>query len=330
MNKFLTTLSNDRSIYMSENETVEKITPDSLIENFQLRSWEAKTAPNHDVNGNPIKNSNYIYHSALAPNDKRDGNILHTHVTDRYNIVQFAEGVKWFDYFVREGLLEIQSALIVDDRHIGVTCDLGLDGTVQGEDKVERYFILGLSHSPGFPRILGFTDIRPVCENTLYAATAKALGKAGAAFSLDADPEKAMREARACIDFQNRRFHEVEVPAYRNLTKVEIRTDERESLFRKLLGLPLEGWDFSETLLGKYEALETAYTSSPGMELFDSKEHTGWRVLQAVTFVAGQGENGLQRFKSRYGSPMVKNTHEWLADRLPKTAIKVGSKFSLV
>ena len=330
MNKFLTTLENDNSIYMSQNEKVDKITPDSLIKNFQLRTWEARMAPNHDVYGNPIKNSNYVYHKALASDDKRDGNILNTHVTDRYNIVQFDTGVKWFDYFVREGLLEIQSALIVDDHHIGVTCDLGLESSVRGEDTVERYFILGLSHAPGFPRILGFTDIRPVCQNTLHAASVKALGKVGAAFSLDADPEKAMREARACIDFQNRRFHEVEMPAYRELTKLQLKPEERESLFRKLLGLPLEGWDFSETLLGKYETLEAAYTSSPGMELFDSNEHNGWRVLQAVTYFAGQGENGLARFRSRYGSPMVKNTHEWLADRLPKSAIKVGSKFSLV
>lgn len=330
MHKFVTTVPNDRSLYMAENQFVEEITPDSLIENFQLKTWEAQMAPNHDIHGNPIHNSNYVYHNALVSGDKRNGNILNTHVGDRYNIVQFETGVKWFEYFVSEGLLTIQSALIVDDHHIGVTCDLGLDDTVQGEDTVERYFILGLSHAPGFPRILGFTDIRPICQNTLHAASVKALGKVGAAFSLDANPEKAMREARACIDFQNRRFHEVEMPAYRELTKLPINDESRESLFRKLLGLPLEGWDFSETLLGKYEALEAAYKSSPGMELFDSKEHTGWRVLQAVTYVAGQGENGLSRFKSRYGSPAVKNTHDWLADRLPKSAIKVGSKFSLV
>jgi hypothetical protein len=330
MSKFITTLPEDRSIYLSENVVADVITPDSLIKEFKLDSWEARKAPNHDLQRNPIRNSHYVYRHNLDGTVPRDRNILNTHVKDSYNIIQFKEGIRWFDYFVREGLLVIESALIYEDLHLGVTCDLGFEGTVQGEDRVERYFILGLSHAPGFPRILGFTDIRPVCSNTLYAASAKALGKANAAFNLEADPAKAMAEAKACINFQERRFNDVELPAYRELTKITTTDAERDLLYRKLVGMPLEGWDVPERLMTRYEMLSNAYESSPGMEMFGAKEHTGWRVLQAVTYAAGQSDNGFERFKSKYGSPMTKNTYKWLEDRLPVSAIKVGSKYSLV
>jgi hypothetical protein len=330
MQKFLTTIEGDRSDFMPNSVYVPTINTRVLTEQFELDTWEAKMAPNHDLSSSPINNSNYVYRSNLNGEVKRDGSILNTHVTDRYNIIQFNEGAKWFEYFTEEGLVTIESALIYEDTHFAITCDLGLEETIQGEDKVERYLILGLAHTAGFPRVLGFTDIRPICVNTLHAASAKALGKASAAFSLDGNHAKALSEAKATINFQERRFREVEVPAYRELTKIKTTEQERELLFRKLLGLPMEGWDFSEKLLSKYEMLSNSYYDSPGMELFDSKEHSGWRVLQAVTWFAKQHDKGLDRFKAKFGSPLTKNTYEWLADRLPVGAVKVGSKFSLV
>jgi hypothetical protein len=341
MYKFLSTIE-DRNGFISDTKRVDKITPDLIVEQFGLNTWKAAMAPNHKEEGIGIKGSNYVYRNNIAVNGQLDskdqGKILNPYVRDSYKIVQFSEGAKWFDYFTREGLLTIESALILDESHFGITCDMGLESAIQGEDKVNRYFILCLGHGTGTPKMLGFTDIRPVCANTLVTSAASALGKAGAAFDLASDPAVAMQKARGMIDLVNRRFHEIEVPAYREYTRIKTTTDERELFYRRLLGMPLEGWEVSDKLLSSYQRLEEAYNASPGMELFDTKEHTGWRMLQAATWAAKTfgAKTDWDKYKSRFGHPWVNKTHEWLELRmnpsvapvksaLPKSASPVGA-----
>jgi hypothetical protein len=102
--------------------------------------------------------------------------------------------------------------------------------------------------------------------------------------------------------------------------------------------MPLEGWEVSDKLLSSYQRLEEAYNASPGMELFDTKEHTGWRMLQAATWAAKTfgAKTDWDKYKSRFGHPWVNKTHEWLELRmnpsvapvksaLPKSASPVGA-----
>lgn len=327
MYKFIRTKQSDSTVYITDQKVVDKLTPDIIIDEFQLNSWEARMAPNHKENGNLVGKSNYVYRHNLAEGLPGQDKLLDPFVRDSHKIIQFREGAKWFEYFTREGLLTLDSALIMNESHFGITCDLGLEGVVQGEDVVNRYFILSLGHVKGTPKMLGFTDIRPVCCNTLVSAAAGALGKAGMAFNLESDPESAMQKARGMINLVERRFHEIELPAYKAYANIKVTTDERELLFRKLLGMPLEGWDVSDTLTNSYQRLEEAYKSSPGMEMFDTKEHTGWRVLQAVTWGAKTlGKTDWDKYKSRYSHSWVNKTHDWLSLRFDKKMAPVGSK----
>lgn len=329
MYKFLTTLEED-NIYVTDKARFEKLMPDDIIKQFGLDTWEAQMAPNRREDKSIIKGSNHVFRHNLVDSNvpsEQEGKILNPYVRDSHKIVQFREGAKWFEYFTREGLLTIESALILDESHFGITCDLGLSDKVVGEDTVNRYFILCLGHTTGTPKMLGFTDIRPVCANTLVSAAVSALGKAGTAFSLDADPDAAMQKARGMINLCERRFREIEVPAYREYARIKTTIDERELFFRKLLGMPLEGWDVSETLQNMYQRLEEAYNSSPGMELFDKNEHTGWRLLQASTWAAKTmgGKSDWEKYKSRYGHSYVTKTHEWLELRMDKKVAPVKS-----
>lgn len=328
MYKFLTTLPDDRT-FVTDTVKVEKLTPDIITSEFGLDDWEARTAPNHKEEGMMVPNSNYLYRHNLSPtaDSTVQGKILNPYVKNSYKVVQFKEGVKWFEYFTREGLLTIQSSLILDESHFGVTCDLGLESNIQGEDTVNRYFILCLGHGTGTPKMLGFTDIRPVCANTLVSSAISSLGKAGVAFDLSTDPAMAMQKARGMIDLVNRRFHEIEVPAYREYTQIKTTVAERELFYRKLLGMPLEGWDVSETLMNMYQRLEEIYNSSPGMEMFGANEHSGWRMLQATTWAAKtvMGKGDWDKYKSRFGNPWVTKTHQWLELRMNPSVAPVKS-----
>jgi Domain of unknown function (DUF932) len=332
MYKFLTAAEENTS-FVSDKTVLPKLDSKVIIEQFKLNTWEAQMAPNHKVEGVAVGKSNYVYRHNLIPStdpNEVDGKVLHPYVTDKHQIVQFSEGAKWFDYFTQEGLLTIDSALILDESHFGITCDLGLEGTVQGEDTVTRYFILCLGHTKGTPRMLGFTDIRPICANTLVSSAMSSLSKAGQSFNLNSDPVAAMAAAKSMIDLTHRRFHEIELPAYKEFTRIKTTVDERELFYRKLLGMPLEGWDVSEKLLNQYQRLEEVYKSSPGMELFDSNEHSGWRLLQATTYGAKTiaGKTDWDKYRSQYGHNWVNKTYEWLEMRMDKNVAPVKSKLT--
>lgn len=332
MYRMLTTLHNDKTCVF-DTQYREQLTPTSIIDEFGLNNWNAKSAPNHKADGSQIARSYHIYRDNVIPSTnptEMQGKVLNPYLRKEPNLIQFRDAVKWFDYFVSEGLLTIESSLILDDDHIGVTCDLGLENSLPGGDSVQRYFILAFGYSSGFPKMLGFTDLRPICSNTLQASAAMSFAKAGAAFDLSADPEKALVKARGAIDFTRRQFREIAVPYYRNMYDVKVTSDERDSLFRKLVGMPLAGVDAKVTdkVAMAYEHLESAYQNSPGMELFDRKDCNAWRVLQAVTWASQNSpvKTNAANYISRFSSSNVRRTYEWASMRMDNTVLPANSR----
>lgn len=334
MYKFLHRKDSGASAFVPDSVAFDTLTTDTIAKEFELDSWEIRVAPNHEERTQkPISNSNYFYRHDFNPPPPgqltRHGRIINPYVKNKHTLVQFKEGLSWFKYFTEEGLVTIDSSIIMDESHFGVTCDMGLSKSVQGEDTVGRYFILCLGHTSGTPKMLGYTDIRPVCQNTLVAAAMSALGKSATSFNIEADPDKAFQKAKELIALTKARFELIDLPAYQHMTKIKVGDDERDLLFRKVLGMPLEGFEFSEKLQDRYEQLNAIYKSSPGMELFDANEHTGWRVLQAMTYAAkSMGGSSEANYLSRYRSRWASQTYEWLNLRFDKDVAPLKSPLS--
>jgi hypothetical protein len=320
-----------RSPFVQDSVTIDAITPQKLIDSFELTSWKAEKVPNHTVNAKGIENSFYVSRKNLNGKTEFDGKILNTHVKKSWSLIQFDEGARWFDKFTQTGQLTISSALIVNDEHFGITCDLGLEADIGGGDTVDRYFMLALSHSPGMPRILGFTDTRAVCQNTLYQASMSSMNRADGFYNLEADGDKAMAEASRTLDILKRRFNEIDVPAYKHMREIKVQEDERDLLFRQLLGMPLTGRDVSDKLLEQYDIMQESYLKSPGMEMFGHKEHNGWRVLQGITWAAKEvSKSSLDTYLIQHrGNSWTKKTHKWLEVRFDRSIPTLGSKLEL-
>jgi phage/plasmid-like protein (TIGR03299 family) len=86
----------------------------------------------------------------------------------RYNLVQPAEIVDWFDQFVRAGDMKLEVAgSILGGRRIWALARHEMEIRVMGQDVVRPYFNLTTSFDGETATIGTFTSVRVVCNNTL-------------------------------------------------------------------------------------------------------------------------------------------------------------------
>lgn len=294
--------------------------PSHIIEMFNLDQWEAEKISNFNEVTDSIHDSYHIRRS----DDKR---VLTKYVPDSYSIYQYKDGVNWLNPFIDEGMLSIDSALMLNEGgKFSVLCSIGMEATVNPGDTVERYLLLALSHDKS-RRGFYYCDIRPVCANTLYMAQMQGLNKMGKSFELGADPDRQMKQAAKLIDLANRKFHDEEIMRYKAYNKLELQPEQVEHILRSVLNVPQGDKEFasiSDTKMMQYRELKEAYKTSPGMELISG--NTAWRVLNAVTYFAQtQGKTAADKFSSSLlgGNTLRKNTESLLVDHLPKSYAEV-------
>lgn len=296
--------------------------PDDIISLFGLDQWQAEKIPNHNEESDKVANSYHVRRS----DDKK---ILTPYVKDAYDVYQYSDGAKWLTPFIEEGMLSIDSCLMLNDGlEFSILSNIGMEATVTGEDRVERYLLMKLSHD-GKRRGFYFTDIRPVCQNTLYMAMGQGLAKASKNFELgNTNPESRMKAAKKLIDLAERKFHEERLYEYKAYERLELEEDQVDRIFRSILNLPL-GNEVVKELTDKqqerYLSLKESYQNSAGMELLDLRRHTGWRILNAVTNFQQNGKTATDKFLNSTfaGQSIRKNTETLLQDHLPKSFIPV-------
>ncbi|MCA2593963.1 MAG: DUF932 domain-containing protein [Microcystis sp. M38BS1] len=329
---------------LETSKVVERILPQDIIDNLQLNSWLAMMHPNLNEDGEPVNvdKSQFIRQEYVAQWETDNtplftgerGRIFALKVSKSYNVLQYPQGIKWLEPFTDEGLLEIEDYMTFDSLGIlAVNCRVPNEViTVRGEeDKITPYFILSLSHDGVTKRGFIFSDFRVICKNTLYAAIGASEKKLGKFFSLDkGTPQQRLVEARKLIDLATLRFHEKTLPELQALNNLNLERKQVDTIFRDLLNVSrtaevptfLEEDEKYPANIVKLVKLNDAYNDLSTSDIFNRDEHTGYKVLNAVTgwqkYLGKQeGYEPSSAFKNNiFGSPR-KKVVEYLEQLLP-------------
>lgn len=110
-----------------------------------------------------------VTHKAVVRGDS--GNVLGI-VGPRYQPLQNAEAFNWFNAFVENGEVSLETAGSLDEgRRIWVMAKISRDPSViVPNDEILKYLMLSNSHDGTLAIRVGYTPIRIVCANTLAMA----------------------------------------------------------------------------------------------------------------------------------------------------------------
>lgn len=285
---------------------VDVIKPQDIIDNLKLTEWTAQKHPNLNEWCNPINEhkSNFIRQEYTNGNF---GEIFALRVPSTYQVLQYPIALKWLESFTDEGLLIIEDYMSFDKMGIlAVNCKVP-DEVIKiksDDDKITPYFILSLSHDGSTKRGFIFSDFRVICKNTLYSAIGQSISKAGKFFGLDSStvsPEVRLKQAKKLIDLATLRFRDNTKPKLEALNNLELDYSQVDGIFRDLLRIKRtedvpEFFDETEKYprnFIRYRSLIDSYNQLSSSDIFNSNEHTGYRVLNAVT--------GWQKYKGKQG-----------------------------
>lgn len=311
------------------NSDIDNPTVEDLITLNGLDQWEAEKIPNHNEFSDNIEDS---YHVRKRYLDDRQGKfypIFSKCVGEKYKVMQYQEGLKWLEPFLMEDLLKVDSTLLLyDGAKFSVFLDINLEEEVLPQDTVQRNLLLALSHD-GQQRGFYFTDIRPVCANTLAMAKAEGLRNPSKNLVLDeSNPQRSLDTAKRMIDLTTATFRDKSIPKYKAYANLHLEASQTDYIIRTVSNVPLGNSEVNEDsrAFKRYLAIKEAYVESPGMDLIQGE--TGWKVLNAVTnhtqylnkdeskaFVADKFGSTANRLRQQ--------TIQMLEDLLPKTAIPV-------
>lgn len=338
---------------LETSKVVSKITPDDIIEQAQLETWQAFMYPNMNEDNLPVdeRKSNYIRQEflkeesiskppfALEQEDiDHHGRNFALKVPSSYRIIQYQQGLRWLENYTDEGLIEIQDWLLLDSGAILAVNNLIPDEvlTIQGEaDKITPYMIFFLSHDGTTPRAVFFSSFRAICKNTLLMALASAKGTEKF-FGFDPkkgshkSPQELMAMAKKNIDLAKTKFHDETAPHLKALRDLQL--DERvvDNLTRDLFSIRRTqeiptSLDEDETYpasIKNYHKFRDIYQSLADIDIFDSNQHTGYRYANAATaFVKTVGKDGgfdpTSGFKGNMFNKVRRNAFDYLDELLP-------------
>ena len=116
-----------------------------------------------------LGNGTLVTHKAVVRGDS--GNVLGI-VGPRYTPLQNAEAFDWFNAFVENGEVSLETAGSLDEgRRIWVMARIARDPSViVPNDEILKYLMLSNSHDGTLAIRVGYTPIRIVCANTLAMA----------------------------------------------------------------------------------------------------------------------------------------------------------------
>lgn len=344
---------------LETSKVVSKITPDDIIEQAQLETWQAFMYPNMNEDNKPVDElkSNYIRQEFLkeeavgvTPLALGEEHIDHhgrnfaLKVPRSYRIIQYPQGLRWLENYTDEGLVEIQDWLLLDSGAILAVNNLIPDEvlTIQGEaDKITPYMIFCLSHDGTTPRAVFFSSFRAICKNTLLMALASAKGTEKF-FGFDPkkgshkSPQELMAMAKKNIDLAKTKFHDETAPHLKALRDLQL--DERvvDNLTRDLFAIRrtqeipavLDEDESYPSSVKNYHKFMDIYRSLSDIDIFDVNQHTGYRYANAATaFVKTVGKDGgfdpTSGFKGNMFNKVRRNAFDYLDELLP--AKHIGS-----
>ena len=229
-----------------------------------------------------------------------------------------------------EGLLKVNSVFYVEPgTTICLTMESGIDAEVVPGDTVRRFLILNLSHT-GTKGVLGWTDICPVCCNTLAMAKAEALSKAGKGLELDpANPQKSLDYAKKLINILEQKFYEETLLQYRAYDALELEPQQQEFIIKTVINAPLDKpvFEYPDGVSTHYLGIKKALKESPGQDL--RQELTGYHLLSAISYYSKEiGKTNYEKYRNEQfgtGKRLRKQTMEMLNTLLPEKHIPVTS-----
>jgi len=328
---------------LETSKIVDSIQPQDIIDKLQLKTWIAVKHPNLNEDGEPVNEAKsqfvrqeYVNNESILTGER--GKTYALKVASSYNTLQYPVGVKWLEPFTDEGLLEIEDYMAFDSLGIlAVNCKVPDEViTIRGEeDKITPYFILSLSHDGVTKRGFIWSDFRVICKNTLYAAIGASEKKLGKFFGLDdnrVSPQQRLVEARNLIDVATMKFHEQTAPHLHALNNLTLEYGQVDTVFRDLLNISRTVeiptyLDEDETYprnVVKFSSLRDTYNELSSTDIFGTQEHTGYRVLNAVTswqkFLGRDaGMEPASAYKSNIFGSARNTVNDYLEQLLPTT-----------
>jgi hypothetical protein len=330
-------LSTPESATARMGVVLDNITTEDIIKELHLDTFEVQKEPNHDNSGAVIKDSHFLKRVVLPKYvgtefDVENGYIYKPYVRDKYQVLQYVDGVPWVNYFIMEGLLTITSVFYVHPGNkLAILCDINVQAEIVKGDIVRRYLLVVFSHD-GSPRFIGYTDICPICTNTLASATAEAMGKAGKSFNLDVEGTKstmdsALKAAHKLIDLTRNNFRDVSLLQYQAYEQLVLEPGQVDYIKRTVLNAPLakEPEAFSENVYLQWLRLNEVIESSPGQDL--RTKGNAFHLLSGISnFTQGFGEGAGDKYNNNMfgrGPTMRRQAGQLLDALLPKSYIPV-------
>jgi hypothetical protein len=292
--------------------------------------------PNYSAVGDEPVNaskSNYIIKRDIASG--RETTVFNYRITDKYQILQYTEGLKFLDYFLQEGYIKIEDALYLDGgATLAINCLVNEVAQVRGSnDDISPRLLYTLAHD-NTPRGLSFTAHRAICRNTLMQAQVESMKNVGKWFGIDSNPVERLAKAKELIDFVKTTFHDEQIPMLRELDELNLEFTQVKNLLKDVFNInrnvqlpdSLAALDDDKFTMNVKRAVTTLdyYANGTGMSDYAKDEHTGYRVLNAATemtqFLGKDGNTEPNStFRNNYygiGKTIRNNTLTYLSELL--------------
>lgn len=257
----------------------------SLDKDADMDTWRKSAGFDWTIKSTPVQYMNEA--DGYATNVFTGQNVLYRSdtnaplsvVTDRYQVVQPAEVLEFFDGLVKEAGFRLHTAgTLRGGKRLWALAETGKFGEVCKDDGVGGFLLLSTSCDKTLATTARFTTVRVVCNNTLTMAHADAKTMVSVPHSTVFDHEKVKNQ----LGVASEAFGSfMEMAKY--LQKQQMRSLEADMFIKKLVE-PLNQVKKENYEIGKnrtYKAIwELFEGGAKGSEMVG---HTKWAMLNAVT-----------------------------------------------
>jgi phage/plasmid-like protein (TIGR03299 family) len=205
-------------------------------------------------------------------------------VGQKYQIIQNEQAFGFFNNFLKTGQAVLESAgSIKDGKRIFIQAKIQRDPlTVQGDDSLESYILLGNAHDGSMALNIGFFPYRAYCANILSTQTVKASNKM-LRFRHTPNIHENLDQIAAVMNLANAEF-EATVEQFRFLARNSSINEEKLRNMVKIIFagdnyLEKEKEDGKEAVNQVVNSVVALYENGRGTE---DTPHSYWRAYNAV------------------------------------------------
>jgi phage/plasmid-like protein (TIGR03299 family) len=259
------------------------LSPDDMLKVAGL-DWRVRQSPLYAEHNGVYSEVPYKF----ALQRETDGAVLSI-TTERYNPVQNADAMEFFDRFTRAGHMKMETAGSLDSgKFIWALARIDESFKLAGKDEVLPYLLLMQPHKVGKAMVIDLTATRVVCWNTLNAALGAGLRGSGKAFRMshiqkfDSDMKALAEKALGLAVDQFGEYRE----AAEMLSKAKVANDNLlVEFFDNVISFDRAKAEREERKAPKVlDKFMNAWDSAPGQKLV-SANGTWWGAVNAVTYV---------------------------------------------